>query len=195
MADPVPTWAEPTPPQWPPIETAPVPPSAPGVPQPEFASGSATSPAPPINITGSPILPPPLITNPPPPEFPPVPPDTAPVPVPLGPLVGPAIAPAGVPPSVAGIAQPVFRTGSATAPPATSWFPDFSVPILVPAVAVDNELMIGTAPPQVVNPALPILPMGGWGPWFPTEPAPWSEGATAEPANSGNGRRRRRKPV
>jgi hypothetical protein len=189
MADPSPAWVEPTPPQWPPIEPAPVPPSAPGVPQPEFASGSATDPAPPIVITGSPILPPPLIGNPPPPQFPPIPPDTAPVPVPLGPLVGPAIAAAAVPPSVAGIPQPVIGGDN----PAV--FPDFAVAILVPAVAVDNELMIGTAPPQVVNPALPILPMGGWGLWFPTEPAPWSEGAPAEAAPSGNGRLRRRKPV
>lgn len=35
----------------------------------------------------------------------------------------PPITPAPSPPSVPGIPQPVFRTGSATAPTAASWFP------------------------------------------------------------------------
>jgi hypothetical protein len=66
MADPAePRWTEPTPPQWPVITPASVPPSTAGVQQPIFGSGSATDPATPQNITGSPILPPPLITNPP----------------------------------------------------------------------------------------------------------------------------------
>lgn len=71
-----------------------------------------------------PIIPPPPIGNPVgvPPFPPPTPPPIGVVPV--GPLVGPAIAPAGVPPSLAGVVQPQFATGSGTAPP--SYFPSFT---------------------------------------------------------------------
>jgi hypothetical protein len=46
--------------------------------------------------------------------------------VPVGPLVGPAIAPAGVPPSLAGVTQPQFKTGSATAPASSGYWPQFT---------------------------------------------------------------------
>lgn len=46
--------------------------------------------------------------------------------VPAGPLVGPAVAPAPVPPSLAGVVQPQYKTGSATSPTAASWFPQFT---------------------------------------------------------------------
>jgi hypothetical protein len=44
--------------------------------------------------------------------------------VPVGQLVGPAIAPAAVPPSLAGVVQPQYKTGSATTPP--GYFPSFT---------------------------------------------------------------------
>jgi hypothetical protein len=98
--------------------------------------GSGTS-APLFTYTGStgtadvfpafvPIIPPPLIgaaqTIPtfPPPTPPPI------GHVPVGPLVGPAIAPAGVPPSLAGVVQPQYKTGSATSPAANGYFPQFT---------------------------------------------------------------------
>jgi hypothetical protein len=71
-----------------------------------------------------PIIPPPPIgaaqTIPafPPPTPPPI------GQVPVGPLVGPAIAPAAVPPSVAGVVQPTYKTGSATTP--AGYFPSFT---------------------------------------------------------------------
>jgi hypothetical protein len=99
--------------------------------------GSGTSATPLFTYTGStgtadvfpafvPIIPPPLIgaaqTIPtfPPPTPPPI------GHVPVGPLVGPAIAPAAVPPSVAGVVQPQYKTGSATVPTAASVFPEFT---------------------------------------------------------------------
>jgi hypothetical protein len=73
-----------------------------------------------------PIIPPPLIGNAQ--TIPTFPPPTPPPigQVPVGPLVGPAIAPAGVPPSVAGVVQPQYKTGSATVPTAASLFPEFT---------------------------------------------------------------------
>jgi hypothetical protein len=99
--------------------------------------GTGTSATPLFTYTGStgtadvfpafvPIIPPPLIgaaqTIPtfPPPTPPPI------GHVPVGPLVGPAIAPAAVPPSVAGVVQPQYKTGSATVPTAASVFPEFT---------------------------------------------------------------------
>jgi hypothetical protein len=68
-----------------------------------------------------PIIPPPLIGNPPPPAFPP-----PAIPPAKGPLVGPAIGPAPVPPSLAGVVQPQFKTGSATAPASSGYWPQFT---------------------------------------------------------------------
>lgn len=73
-----------------------------------------------------PIIPPPPIGNPvgvptfPPPTPPPI------GQVPTGPLVGPAVAAAPVPPSLAGIAQPSYGSGSATVPPVNGYFPQFT---------------------------------------------------------------------
>jgi hypothetical protein len=80
-----------------------------------------------------PIMPPPLVGNPPPPAFPP------PSAVPVGPLVGPAIAAASVPPSVAGVAQPTYQTGSATAPTAASLFPAFTATSPSPPIVVSPQ--------------------------------------------------------
>ena len=46
--------------------------------------------------------------------------------------------PETVPPSLAGVVQPQFATGSATAPPASALFPDFSTSFPVPTVETPN---------------------------------------------------------
>ena len=167
----------------PPIQPAPVPPSIAGIPQPVFGSGSAVAPATPIPITGSPILPPPLITNPPgTPVFPPVTPNTAPVAVPVGPLVGPAVAPAPVPPSVPGVQQPQFvPPGSATVP--ASLFPDFTTTPPSPPIVFANVFKIGAvppplpstpgqSPPPIVYSSAPSIPQLPWNPNPTPEPPP-----------------------
>jgi len=168
----------------PPIQPAPVPPSIAGIPQPVFGSGSATVPATNVPITGSPILPPPLITNPPgTPVFPPVSPNTAPVPVPVGPLVGPAVGPAPVPPSIAGQPQPHYvPPGSATVPTAASLFPAGTTTPPSPPIVFANIFKIGTVPPPlpstpgqnpppIVISAVPTIPQLPWKP-PPTQPLP-----------------------
>lgn len=164
----------------PPIESAPVPPSIAGIPQPVFESGSATVPAA-GPITGSPIIPPPTIGDPVGfPVFPPVGPNTAPVPVPVGPRVGPAVGPAPVPPSVAGVQQPQFvPPGSATVP--ASLFPDFTTTPPSPPIVFANIFKIGTVPPPLPStpgqtpppitphPA-PNIPQIPWPPVPPTPP-------------------------
>lgn len=126
----------------PPIQPAPVPPSVPGVAQPVFGSGSATSPATPIDITGSPLLPPPQVG--------------------MDGSVPPAITPAPVPPSVAGVVQPQYRTGSATVPTAASLFPAFTTTPPYPPVVFANIFRIGAVPPPLPStpsqPPLPPLP-------------------------------------
>jgi hypothetical protein len=89
-----------------------------------FTGGTGTTPTFPAF---TPIYPPPAVgvgggATPafPPPTPPPI------GHVPVGPLVGPAIAPAAVPPSVAGVVQPQYKTGSATVPTAASLFPEFT---------------------------------------------------------------------
>ena len=164
----------------PPIQPAPVPPSIAGIPQPVFGSGSATVPAA-GPITGSPILPPPLITNPPgTPVFPPVSPNTAPVAVPVGPLVGPAVAPAPVPPSVPGVQQPQFvPPGSATVP--ASLFPSFTTTPPSPPIVFANVFKIGAIPPPlpstpgqnppaIIPSPVPTIPQLPWNPAIPVPP-------------------------
>jgi hypothetical protein len=94
---------------------------------------------------------------------------------------------------VAGIPQPQFGSGSATEPETD--FPEFSVELVEPPITVVNQLMIGDQrPPQIPNPANPILPENGWAWDFWGMPL----AATAEampPPPPTNGRRRRRKPV
>jgi hypothetical protein len=165
----------------PPIQPAPVPPSIAGIPQPVFESGSATSPATPIPITGSPIIPPPTIGDPVGfPVFPPVDPDTAPVPVPVGPLVGPAVAPAPVPPSLPGVPQPQFvPPGSATVP--ASLFPDFTTTPPYPPIVFANVFKIGAVPPP-----LPSTPGQTPPPIVPSAVAtipqlPWNPPGTSPP--------------
>lgn len=124
----------------PPIVTAPVPPSIAGIAQPVFASGSATTPATPIPITGSPLLPPPQVG--------------------MNGEVPPAIPPTTVPPSIAGVPQPVYATGSATAPTAASLFPAFTTTPPSPPVVFANIFMNGPGEPPSTpsQPPLPPLP-------------------------------------
>jgi hypothetical protein len=165
----------------PPIQPAPVPPSIAGIPQPVFDSGSATSPATPIPITGSPIIPPPPIGDPVGfPVFPPVSPDTAPVPVPVGPLVGPAVAPAPVPPSLPGVPQPQFvPPGSATVP--ASLFPEFTTTPPSPPIVFANIFNMGNVnppstpgqtPPPIVPSPVATIPQLPWNPNPTPEPPP-----------------------
>ena len=131
-----------------------------------------------------PIIPPPLIGNPPPPTFPPpTPPPIGQVPV--GPLVGPAIAYASAPPSVAGFPQPQFSTGSATAPPSNGYFPDFTTTFPVPTIVVDgNNFAVAapgqnppwTQPPPAQTPSTLLITIDGSAPQLP----PWLTAAMAE---------------
>jgi hypothetical protein len=160
----------------PPIEPAPVPPSIAGIPQPVFGSGSATVPATNVPITGSPILPPPLITNPPgTPVFPPVTPNTAPVPVPVGPLVGPAVGPAPVPPSIPGVTQPQFVPPGTALLPATLFPGYFTTTPPSPPIVFANIFKIGTVPPPlpstpgqnppaIIPSPVPTIPQLPWNP-------------------------------
>lgn len=156
----------------PPIIGTDTPGSAPGTVQPVYKSGSATAPATPIPITGTPILPPPPVGDPVGyPTFPPTGSNTAPVPVPPGPLVGPAVANAAVPPSIAGIVQPQYKSGSATVPTAASLFPEFTTTSPSPPVVFANTAMIGTGKPPstattaaIVISTAPAIPQLPWAP-------------------------------
>ena len=174
----------------PPIQPAPVPPSIAGIAQPVFDSGSATSPATPIDITGSPILPPPLMGDPVGfPTFPPTGANTAPVTVPVGPLVGPAVGPAPVPPSLPGVPQPQFAGGGSATIPA-SLFPDFTTTPPSPPIVFANIFNIGAVPPpstpgQTPPPIVPspvaTIPQIPWPP-APAHPPPVN---TVRPAVTG----------
>lgn len=110
--------------------------SAAGIPQPVFAGGSATVPATPIAITGTPILPPPQVGFG----------ENA--------LASPeAITPAPVPPSVAGYPQPQYATGSGTTPTAASLFPAFTAAGPSPPI-----IYSATQPPPPVPLPLPTTP-------------------------------------
>lgn len=113
--------------------------SIPGIPQPVFAGGSATVPATPIPITGSPLLPPPQVG--------------------FGGnvLVGPAVPAAPVPPSVAGYPQPQFASGSGTVPTAASLFPMFTAAGASPPIVLNATQAAGANSPNWIAP--PSLPL------------------------------------
>ena len=121
-----------------------------------------------------PIIPPPPIggTAPafPPPAIPP----------PAGPLVGPAIASASVPPSVAGFPQPQFGSGDATTPP--SYFEEFTTIFPVPTVVFTNAMNDGTTPPPQTASTENIVE-DGWGPSVPpgAPTAPGDDGRLPRP--------------
>lgn len=127
--------------------------------------------------TFTPIVPPPVIGvgGGPPPSYPP--PNPPPIgAIPPGVTVGPAISPAGVPPSLAGVVQPQFKTGSATAPTAASWFPQFTTTFPKPTIVVGGNnfaaLNAGHIPPWTQAPPAQTastlcIVLDGWGPGVP----------------------------
>ena len=123
-----------------------------------------------------PIIPPPVIGGTPPAFPPPA------IPPPAGPLVGPAIAYAPVPPSVAGFPQPQFATGSATTPPANGYFEEFTSVFPVPTIVIDNVLMDGSSPPPQTASTENIVE-NGWGPFVPpgAPTSPGSDGRLPRP--------------
>lgn len=135
------------------------------------------------------IVPPPLIGQGggPPPNFPP--PTPPPIgAIPPGILVGPAIQASSVPPSIAGNQLIRFTFGSATAPPASAAFPEFTTTFPSPPIVFSNIFTDGvspTTPPHTtttqcialgnvygppIGPALPPVVPGGARP-FMTEAA------------------------
>jgi hypothetical protein len=116
-----------------------------------------------------PLIPPPVIGlgNPPVPNFPPpTPPPIGAVPV--GPLVGPVVAAASVPPSTAGFPLIQYKTGSATSPTAASWIPQFTTTFPHPPIVFSNIFTGGkppTTPPSTASTICVVL--NGWGPNVP----------------------------
>jgi hypothetical protein len=106
----------------------------------------------------------------PPPAFPP--PTPPPIGhIPPGVLVGPAIAAAGVPPSVAGFARLIFTFGSATTPPASAAFPEFTTTYPSPPIIIDAPQntntpiwVAPTQPPPTQATTAAITISGNWGP-------------------------------
>ena len=139
-----------------------------------------------------PIAPPPVFgANKPVPNFPPPTPPPAGA-VPIGSLIGPVVAPAAVPPSVAGIAQPVIGG------PWVAVFPGFQTVSPSPPIVFTNTMMIGNDRPPQTPTTQNILIHGFAPPPVPPvinppgepepEPEPEPEGVSAK-------RRTRRKSV
>jgi hypothetical protein len=144
----------------PPITSAPVPPSIAGIPQPVIVSGGQSLPPSfPLGSAGS-WLPPPEVGYG----------ENTPFPTPVVPA-------APVPPSVAGIPQPVFvPPGSATVPSAASMFPAFT------AAGPFQPIVMVATPPPVPLP-LPTTPgsapivLDAWGRYAgPNPPVGWPKG-------------------
>lgn len=143
----------------------------------------AVGPTVPIFPDFVPIIPPPPIgADKPVPNFPPPTPPPIGM-VPVGDLVGPAIAPASVPPSVAGFPQPRFQTGSGTTPP--GYFPSFTTVFPVPTIVVGGNNFAVAAPGQnppwtqplpPQTPSTPIITIDG----FATQLPPWLTSAMVE---------------
>jgi hypothetical protein len=140
----------------------------------------------------TPLVPPPLIGRGggPPPTFPP--PTPPPIGhIPPGVLVGPAIAAAAVPPSIAGVTQPQFGSGSATVP--HTLFPYSTTIFPSPPIVFSNIFTDGvspTTPPHTTT--TQNIPVGGWGPPIgPAFPPPSFTLPTAmlaaEPSSGGGG--------
>lgn len=139
----------------------------------DYASGSATSPATPIAITGTPILPPPQVGfgN-----------NALATPV--------AITPAPVPPSTAGFNEPRYASGSGTAPTVASLFPAFTAAGPSPPIVINSAQNTNT-PIWVAPPALPLPTTPGTSPIpvgtsnAPNIPQlPWNPGPSGLPVNT-----------
>jgi hypothetical protein len=156
---------------WQPIEYATFPPSIAGR---TYTLTGGTSPS--TFPTFTPLFPPPLVGQGggAPPTFPP--PTPPPIGhIPAGVLVGPAIAAASVPPSVAGITQPVFTFGNATTPPVTAAFPQQTTTYPHPPIIINSTQNTNTPiwvpPPQPPPTQASTPPLGlsyntggQWGP-------------------------------
>jgi hypothetical protein len=112
-----------------------------------------------------PIYPPPpvgnaqTIPNFPPPTPPPI------GAVPVGPLVGPAVAAAAVPPSTAGFPLIRYGSGSATVPAIANMFPAFTTVFHNPPIVFSNIFTDGVTPQAPPSTATTQnVPVGGWGP-------------------------------
>jgi hypothetical protein len=167
----------------PPIGTAPVPPSIAGIPQPVIVSGGQSLPPSfPLGTAGT-WLPPPLVGEG----------GNSPFPTPVVPA-------APVPPSVAGIPQPVFiPPGSPTVPAVL--FPLFTTTPPSPPIVVPNIFQIGAVPPPlpstpgqnpppIVISAVPTIPQMPWNPPStrpPTPLPPVNTGAPTVTIISGDG--------
>jgi hypothetical protein len=146
----------------PPIVSAPVPPSTAGIPQPQIVlGGQSLPPSFPLGSAGS-WLPPPEVGYG----------ENTPFPTPVVPA-------ASVPPSVAGITQPQFASGSATVPTAAAMFPAFTA-----AGPFQPIVMITTAPPPPIPLPLPTTPgtapivLDAWGRYAgPNPPVGWPKTA------------------
>jgi hypothetical protein len=152
----------------PPIVSAPVPPSTAGIPQPQIVlGGQSLPPSFPLGSAGT-WLPPPEVGYG----------ENLPFPT----LV---VSAAPVPPSVAGIPQPVFiPPGSATVPTAAAMFPAFTA-----AGPFQPIIMITTAPPPPIPLPLPTTPgtapivLNGWGRYAgPNPPVGWPKTAEFDEA-------------
>jgi hypothetical protein len=172
----------------PPITSAPSPPSAPGTVQPVIMAGQSLPPSFPLGEAGT-WLPPPEVGFG----------DNQLFPTPVVPA-------APVPPSIAGVVQPQYRTGSATVPTAASLFPAFTAPGASPPIVVNVTQNVTTppsppgAPPVWVAPPFPIpttpgiapIVINGWGPragplgeFVPPEPPEPEPPAEPEPEPPG----------
>lgn len=177
-----------------PIEYATYPPSAVGIVQPVTAS---TGPGTQATFPGfTPLVPPPTIGagGGAAPAFPP--PTPPPIGhIPAGVLIGPAIAPAAVPPSTPGFVQPRFGSGSTTVP--HNLFPYFTTTFPSPPIVFSNIFTDGVSPttPPRTTTTQNIL-VGGWGPpvgpafpppsfTLPTAAQDLSVGAASEGGGSG----------
>jgi hypothetical protein len=118
----------------------------------------------------TPIFPPPLVGQGggAPPNFPPpTPPPIGTVPV--GPLVGPVVAAAAVPPSFAGYPLIKYQTGSATVPAQPGgYFPKFTSTFPSPTIVFSNVYTGGKPPSTPPNTASTLnIVLDGWGPNVP----------------------------
>ena len=127
--------ADPQAPGWPPVAPDPSPP-APGIVQPQFASGSTTSPDPSTVFPDfTPVFPPPVLGSS---DF----------------AADPAVPPAT---GNFGIEQPQFATGDASTP--VSLWPEFTTTFPEPPVTVQT-----TPPPPNMITTTPPIEIDGWGP-------------------------------
>jgi hypothetical protein len=95
------------------------------------------------------------------------------------PLLVPQVIPANAPPSAPGIVQPVFKTGSATSPPASSYLPTFTPffpPPTMGSVVIDPPGVVNpaTVPPSIDAPSQPVFETGSASVPLPADMYEWT---------------------